>query len=232
MKKDQIKIGHLYTAKVSGRIVNVRIDSANSRGGWNATNTATGKHIRIKTAQRLWGEAVNGHQAAKKIDGTPTNDAANEAAHDADVCATVGCGRPSDLIYLGRPRCQACYEDDVADDATPGRQAGETGAPPNHEEQSMATKPKTKRRPAADAKPKRISALDAAAQVLADSDKPLRAKDMIEAMATRGLWSSPNGKTPEATLYAAILREISTKGDAARFRKVERGQFVRAGAAR
>jgi hypothetical protein len=53
----------------------------------------------------------------------------------------------------------------------------------------------------------------------------MRAKDLIEAMATQGLWQSPNGKTPHATLYAAILREITTKGDAARFRKVERGQF-------
>ena len=50
-------------------------------------------------------------------------------------------------------------------------------------------------------------------------------------MAKRGLWSSPNGKTPEATLYAAILREIGTKGDAARFRKVERGQFTHTGVA-
>lgn len=48
-------------------------------------------------------------------------------------------------------------------------------------------------------------------------------------MAERGLWSSPNGKTPEATPHAAILHEIGAKGDAARFRKVERGQFEYAG---
>jgi hypothetical protein len=36
-----------------GRIVQVRIDSTNSHGGWNATNTATGKRIRIKSAQHL-----------------------------------------------------------------------------------------------------------------------------------------------------------------------------------
>ena len=75
-------------------------------------------------------------------------------------------------------------------------------------------------------KPKRVSALDAAAQVLKDAGQPMRSKDLIEAMATRGLWSSPNGKTPAATLYAAMLREITTKGDQARFRKVERGQFA------
>ena len=34
-----------------------------------------------------------------------------------------------------------------------------------------------------------------------------------------------NGKTPEATLYAAMTREIAKKGDAARFRKADRGLF-------
>ena len=89
-----------------------------------------------------------------------------------------------------------------------------------------AAKPQAGRKPAAESKPKRVSALDAAAQVLQDADKPMRAKDLIEALAARGLWTSPNGKTPAATLYAAMLREIAAKGAQARFRKVERGQFA------
>ncbi len=88
-----------------------------------------------------------------------------------------------------------------------------------------AGKPKTARKPAADAKPKRVSALDAAAQVLQKSGQAMRAQEMIAAMSEAGLWSSPNGKTPHATLYAAILREINAKGKDARFRKVERGKF-------
>ena len=50
-------------------------------------------------------------------------------------------------------------------------------------------------------------------------------------MAEKGLWSSPKGKTPHATLYAAILREINAKGKAARFKKVDRGQFAYSGSA-
>jgi hypothetical protein len=73
---------------------------------------------------------------------------------------------------------------------------------------------------------KRMSALDAAAQVLAASEAPMRAKEMIAAMEAKGLWRSPGGKTPEATLYAAIIREIAAKGTAARFKKHERGVFV------
>ena len=85
--------------------------------------------------------------------------------------------------------------------------------------------PAKKTRAKKDAKPKRVSALDAAAEVLRKASNPMHAQEMIAAMAEQGLWSSPNGKTPHATLYAAILREIRAKGEAARFRKAERGQF-------
>ena len=75
-------------------------------------------------------------------------------------------------------------------------------------------------------KPKRVSALDAAAEVLRKAGRPMRSQELIAAMAEQGLWSSPKGKTPHATLYAAMLREISAKGTAGRFKKVDRGQFA------
>ena len=50
--------------------------------------------------------------------------------------------------------------------------------------------------------------------------------EMIEAMAKKGYWSSPNGQTPSATLYSAILREINVKGKESRFTKTERGKFA------
>jgi len=77
----------------------------------------------------------------------------------------------------------------------------------------------------AEAKPKKLSALDAAAKVLAESKQPMTTREMIEAMAAKGLWSSPGGKTPAATLYSAILRELGAKGKEARFVKTERGKF-------
>ncbi len=45
-------------------------------------------------------------------------------------------------------------------------------------------------------------------------------------MASKGLWTSPSGKTPAATLYSSILKEIRTKGAQGRFRKVARGKFA------
>jgi hypothetical protein len=50
----------------------------------------------------------------------------------------------------------------------------------------------------------KLSAIDAAAKVLAEAGEPLNAKQMIEAMSARGYWTSPGGKTPHATLYTAV----------------------------
>jgi len=77
-----------------------------------------------------------------------------------------------------------------------------------------------------EAKDKKLSAIDAAAKVLTDSKQAMSCKELIHAMATKKLWTSPGGKTPHATLYAAILREVSTKGRDARFKKTERGKFA------
>jgi hypothetical protein len=75
-------------------------------------------------------------------------------------------------------------------------------------------------------KEKKVSAIDAAAQVLAGAKEPMNCKEMIDAMAKKALWTSPGGKTPHATLYSAIIREIATKGKEARFVKKDRGQFA------
>lgn len=59
---------------------------------------------------------------------------------------------------------------------------------------------------------KKLSQIEAALAVLKTAAEPLTCKQFVEAMAERKLWSSPGGKTPDATLYASITREIATKG--------------------
>ena len=71
-----------------------------------------------------------------------------------------------------------------------------------------------------------LSQLDAAAKVLGEATEPLTTKQMVEAMSVKGYWSSPGGKTPHATLYSAILRELQNKGDNGRFVKTDRGHFI------
>jgi HB1, ASXL, restriction endonuclease HTH domain len=93
------------------------------------------------------------------------------------------------------------------------------------------TTEKGKKRPKAKkaektAKPKKTSALDAAAKVLAETGTAMTTKEMIDAMAANRYWTSPGGKTPASTLYSAILREINLKGKDSRFTKTERGKFA------
>ena len=73
---------------------------------------------------------------------------------------------------------------------------------------------------------KGLSLLNAAAAVLERSDAPMAVKGMIEEAKAQGLWTPRGGKTPEQTLYSAIIREIRDKGSESRFRKDGRGLFA------
>jgi hypothetical protein len=98
---------------------------------------------------------------------------------------------------------------------------------------TKASPARTKKPAAKAAKPKRetatkrVSGLDLAAKVLASVKEPLNAKTIAERAIAAG-WKT-SGKTPHATLYAAMIREIAAKGKDARFRKTDRGLFAAAG---
>jgi hypothetical protein len=166
MQKSEVTIGGTYTAKVTNKVVQVRIDAVSRYGGWDATNLVTNKKVRIKSAQRLRGEIG-------------AESAAAGAAETTDAT-----GKPAAKGTKGK--------------STPKREK----------------------------KPKRMSGLDAAAKVLEESSEPMGVKQIVEAAEAKGYWKSPGGKTPHATVYSAIIREIKTRGQDARFRKAERGQFA------
>ncbi|TQE98693.1 MAG: hypothetical protein FKY71_12495 [Spiribacter salinus] len=73
-------------------------------------------------------------------------------------------------------------------------------------------------------KVRKPSLLDAAIEVMKRQSEPLGAKDITVTVLNLGLWSG-KGKTPEATLYSAMIREIANKGEQARFKKASRGRF-------
>jgi hypothetical protein len=115
-------------------------------------------------------------------------------------------------------------------DQTPAQMASEPvaveQAPPS---EPVLAKPKGTRKAKkapGDRKANKLSALDAAAKVLAETGQPMTCPELITAMAAKGYWSSPTGQTPSATLYAAMLRELQTKGSTARFVKVGPGKFA------
>jgi len=110
---------------------------------------------------------------------------------------------------------------DTKKEATDAKAAFASGTTPAAAETKPAKAKKVK-----EPKAKKVSAIDAAAQVLAGSKEPMNCMALVEAMATQGLWESPGGKTPSATLYSAIIREIASKGAEARFVKKDRGMFA------
>ena len=209
MKKSEVKVGGLYIAKVSDRLVTVRIDSTHSKGGWNATNTTTGKRIRIKSAQRLRGMA-----------GKTTKAKAPKAAGAVETPVRPDLAARDDEKAGAREETEAVVANDEKPEAPVGAANKEGRAEKAATEKAKSKKAGDKQ------KPKHVGALDAAAQVLAKADNPMRARELIAAMAEQGLWTSPAGKTPHGTLHAAIIREIAVKGDAARFKKVDRGLFA------
>jgi hypothetical protein len=89
----------------------------------------------------------------------------------------------------------------------------------------VAIKPKADAAEAKVETTKPLSGLDAAALVLKEANEPLNAQDLIARILERGLWKT-EGKTPAATIYAAMIREIKVKGTASRFQKVDRGRFA------
>jgi len=181
MKKSDVKLGGRYTAKVSDKVVVVRIDAENPHGGWDATNESTGKKVRIKSARRLRGAVRKSKPMALAIP--------SQAGEAKDATKTT-------------------------------KKGAEPQVDPKAAKKAKAAKPKGKRKG---------GVLDAAVQVLKTAGGgPLGCKEMVERMLAKGLWQT-KGKTPAATLYAAIIREIAKKGAGSRFRKEGRGQFALAG---
>jgi len=213
MKKNEVKVGGRYVAKVSDKLTLVRIDRENPHGGWDAINEKTGKPVRIKGAQRLR-SAVRDH-----------------AKETAEV---LGRGRAA-------AEAKAVTKAEAVDDAMKAAHAAKTpkdGAPAADGPATLAHGPRSDAAAAKDAKggkkarkaatggegKKGMSGLDAAAKVLAEAGKPMKCKEMVEAMLAKGYWKT-DGKTPSATIYSSIIREIAVKGKDARFRKTDRGLF-------
>ncbi len=185
MKKAEVKIGGKYYANVSGNRCEIQIDAEKPRGGWDATNLATGKKILIKSAQRLQGEVGAKRGRAKVTTEGNVTVVENEPA----TVETIGANRPQRLRF-SRSHASKGSNTETAD-------AGE----------------------------KRLSCVAAALKVLSESSEPMNAQELITAMEAKGYWTSPGGKTPHATLYSAILRDLA-KGDDSKFVKTERGRFT------
>ena len=70
-----------------------------------------------------------------------------------------------------------------------------------------------------------MSAIDAAAAVLAAANGPLHYREITERMIAQGLWDT-KGKTPAASVSARLTTDIRERGSASRFVRVDPGRFA------
>ncbi len=208
MKKNEVKIGGVYMAKVTNKLVQVRIDAVSKYGGWTATSLASKKSVRIRSATKLRsvvdanavtenGKSVKNAKTASKAGATPRSTSAlagDSTTRDQSVCPNCGATERDE-----DGDCVKCHEP-KADGAKP------------------ATTDKSPKR-------KRLSGLDAAVMVLEETGVAMNVKEITDVAFAKGYWK-PAGQTPSATLAAALTREIAKKGSQSRFRKSERGKFV------
>ena len=184
LKKCDVKIGGMYIAKVTNRLVQIRIDSESRFGGWNATNVVTQKPIRIKSVQRLRSVADVGVAECGKKAGkgkkTSTNEAGTQPAQTSLATAEVTANpQPATVVC---PNCGGTTIDEEGDCAK--------CLEPKIAEQG----PKAKRMRTAKApKEKRMSGLDAAAKVLEEAGIPMNVKEITDVALTKGYWKARRG---------------------------------------
>ncbi len=246
MKKSDVIVGATYRAKVTGKLAKVRIDSVAHHGGWLGTNLETKRQVHIKSAQRLRG-LVSKPKA--KADGGGRLDAIllglGQAPADFKMNAQLLPAELAKAAKLPQAAVEKVVKQDGGDLLAVGSAShvyltalGKKKAkvllrtakvrPPSPQSPRVAPgKPKAKTDTKAEPGGTRArkGCLVAAVEILKDAEEAMSAKAIVTAALERGLWAT-NGKTPEATLYAAIIREIAKKGDASRFVKTGRGLFT------
>ena len=207
MKKNEVKINGYYTAKVSDKLTIVRIIDENPHGGWDAVNTKTGKKVRINSPARLRAEVTSDGKPVKREPKALKPKAAPAKADATPVAPTCEPAAEASQTTTEEP------ERDTPQPVATGGEAEEPAEEPTNSKHAASTG-------------KKLSLVEAAILVMKEIGEPMNTKRMLALVTERALWSSPNGKTPHNTLYAAILREIREKGSASRFEKVERGKFA------
>jgi len=207
MDREEIEVGGTYTCRIGRNTVVVRVTAARPDIGWTV-ETEAGRLMSIADPRRFV-RRIDALLPSERLGVPPTTPDVDVrlAALETTTAPTPPTEAPS------APETHA-PDEDATNAAGPA-----TGAPAGQDE-ATAGEP-----------PAKTSLVGAAILLMQEANAPMRCMDLVKKAAERGLWSPKRGgKTPERTLYAAIEREIEKKGDASRFRKIERGLFaLRAG---
>jgi hypothetical protein len=206
-KARKVVLGHVYSVAVGGSYLPVLADKVLGHGRYEGTVLRPGgKDQTIKfSTDRVRGEG-RPEDEWRKAQEAGRQERESQALQTAAKVASKVLGIPVGVV----PACASHADRPPKAKAAGDLPAGQAGPKP---------------RKKAERKDGTMSGLDAAAKVLADAGEPLNSRTIVERAIEKGYWKT-GGKTPAATVYAAILREIQKKGDASRFAKADRGMFT------
>ena len=196
MSKATVQIGMVYSAKVGESVLPVRIDAPLGHGRYEGMDMHSGNKVKVAAAA-IRGDGRTAKQWHVEQMAKKGNAPAAASTDQKAQGALKEAAKVASKV-LGVP----------------------VGVLRPHKGKGRPAKSK----PKATKSERKPSGLDAAAKVLAEASEPLNTAEMVKRMLAKGLWKT-SGKTPAATIYAAIIREIATKGKDARFRKTARGKF-------
>jgi len=243
-----VEVGAVYRASVNGKKIEVRVERETWKGdkhtGWGGINLATNRPTVIKTGTkmtRIEEPAAPAPAPGSPAPGTPGTVApaggkrakapkaaapepAATAANVANDAGSGGGGKPGGgedpggQLTEGKPHRQNPHQ--------PKPSAGKN-AKRNRDGARAPRTPRTPQAPRTPRVPRKPGILALAAEVLAKSKEPMTCAAIVEKVLASKQWVTA-GKTPAATLYAAIIRDIRAKGKESRFTKTDRGLFAAA----
>lgn len=203
MKRSEVKIGGVYIAKVTNRLVQVRIDAKSRYGGWEGINLRTGINLRIRSATRLR-SAVSTDTIARNGEADKEANTTTEAHPAPTSTPVVKNVADTEPVQVACPNCGSTKRNEDSDCAKchgpkcTGKEATVIDVEPPASKKAKPTKPK------------RPSGLNAAAKILEETGVPMDVKEIVEVAFAKGYWK-PAGRTPSATLAAALIREIARR---------------------
>jgi len=199
-KARKVVLGHVYSVAVGGSYLPVRADKVLGHGRYEGTVLRPGgKEETIKfSTDRVRGDGQPEEQWRKKQEAGE-QERESQALQTAAKVASKVLGVPVGVV----PACASHADRPPKAKAAGDLPASQAGPKPRK-------KAERKDLPAPQSEAARqaggtMSGLDAAAKVLAESGEPLNCKTIVERAIEKGYWKT-GGKTPAATIYAAILR--------------------------
>ena len=203
----EITVGTIAITKVGRNEVKVTVTEITANG-WKVKSLSTEREFETRRIERI----VAGPE-------TKAPETEKTAAPEPEAKAPEAEAPKTEAAAPSEPETEVPETDAAATDEP------EADAPETEDEEDNAVNPAPESgsgpRPA-----KKLSLLNAAAQVLATCREPMNCKEIVAKAVELGLWVHTGAKTPEQTLYGGIFREMKINEEP-RFKKsaVRKGAF-------